>query len=110
MRRTVFTCQIMPPPYAMQDIAAAEAAAPRLRLAAQRAAKAAAQATAEAAVAGQRLDSAHSVEDHRSGNSLAHMTARELIAAAEMTSAQAAPCVSVKWCGGRPILSSVRSL
>ena len=38
----------------MQDIAAAEAAAPRLRLAAQRAAKAAAQATAEAAVAGQQ--------------------------------------------------------
>ena len=36
----------------VQDVAAAEAAAPRLRLAEQRAAKAAAQATAEAAVAG----------------------------------------------------------
>ena len=40
-----------------QDVAAAEAAAPRLRLAAQRAAKAAAKAMEEAAVAGQALKS-----------------------------------------------------
>ena len=51
----VFTRSSVSSLRAVQDIAAAEAAAPRLRLAAQRAAKAAAKATAEAAVAGEWL-------------------------------------------------------
>ena len=53
---SAFTCpQQIAPSRVAQDVASAEAAAPRLRLAAQRAAKAAAQATAEAAVAGRTL-------------------------------------------------------
>ena len=51
--------QSEPPAGRMQDVATAEAAAPRLRLAAQRAAKTAAQAQAEAAVAGEALASEH---------------------------------------------------